>query len=119
MQPGPATAREAAERNAAAVVAGNFSQVMADITPEALTQMMQMGAAAGGLSPTQMPNISGYELSDAGKTDDGEGERFHVTFVSSVGRATLEATWQQVMGQWKIVGVTLVSAEPAPPAAEG
>jgi hypothetical protein len=92
---------------------------MADITPEALTQMMQMGASAGGLSPTQMPNISGYELAEVGRTEDGEGERFHVTFVSSIGRATLEATWRQVMGQWKITGVSLVSAEAAPPPSEG
>lgn len=113
MQPGPASAREAAERNAEAVVAGNFSQIMADVTPEALTQMMQMGASAGGLNPAQMPNITGYELVEAGQTEDGEGEIFHVAFTAAAGTATLEATWRQVVGAWKITAIRLVSAEAA------
>jgi len=106
------SAREAVERNAQAVMAGNFSQIMADITPEALSQMMQMGAAAGGLSPAQMPNIEGYEVDELG--EDGEAHLFHVTFVSAIGKATLGTSWKQVMGQWKITEVSLVSAEAAP-----
>ena len=116
MQPGPATAREAAERNAQAVVAGNFSQIMADLTPEALTQMLQMGASAGALSPAQMPTITGYELVEAGQTEDGQGEVFQVTFTAPIGTATLEGTWRQVAGQWKITAASLVSAELAPAA---
>ena len=114
MDPSPATAREAAELNAQAVVAGNFPHVMAHITPEALTQMLQLGASAGNLSPAQMPSISGYEIADAGQTEDGNGEVFHVTFTSPIGKATLEATWRQITGQWKITAIQLLSAEPAP-----
>jgi hypothetical protein len=77
---------------------------------------MQLGAAAGGLSPTQMPNISGFELTEAGATDDGEGEIFQVAFTSPVGTATLAATWREVLGQWKITAVELVSAEARPAA---
>lgn len=113
MQPAPATAREAVERNAQAVVAGNFPQIMADITPEALAQMLQMGASAGGLSPAQMPNISAYDIAEAGQTEDGEGEVFQVTFTSPIGKATLEATWRQVTGAWKVTAIQLVSAEAA------
>lgn len=109
----PGSAREAVERNAEAVMSGNLAQVMADITPEALSQMMTMGAAAGGLAPSSMPGIEGYEISELGEQPEG-GELFHVTFASSVGRATLATTWKQVMGQWKIAAVSLVSAEPAP-----
>jgi len=115
VQPSPATAREAAERNAEAVVAGNFAQVMASVTPEALMQMMQMGAS-GGLAPTQMPGVTGYELVEAGQTEDGEGEMFQVTFASSAGSATLETTWRLVAGDWKVTAIRLVSAEGAPPA---
>jgi hypothetical protein len=86
---------------------------MYDVTPEAMTQLMQMGASAGGLSPTQMPNITGYEIADAGETQDGEGHNFQVTFVSSAGRATLETTWRQLVGQWKIAAVRLLSTEAA------
>lgn len=107
----PGTAREAAERNAQAVVAGNLAQIMGDITPEALTQMMQMAAQAGGMSPAAMPGIQGYEIVEM--PPEGDGEVFNVTFTSSVGRATLAATWKQMMGQWKLTSIGLVSAEAA------
>ncbi len=108
----PGTAREAAERNAQAVMDGNLALIMGDITPEALTQMMQMAAQAGGLSPAAMPNIEGYEISEM-PPEDG-GEVFHVQFRSAVGKATLSTTWKEFMGQWKIAAVSLVSADPAP-----
>jgi len=105
----PATAREAAVRNAEAIVSGNLAQLMADITPDVLSQVMAMGAQAGGLSLTQMPNIQGYDILDFGTYEDAEV--FHVTFRSDAGNATIAASWKQVMGQWKIVSVSLVSAE--------
>ena len=110
------TAREAAERNAQAVMSGNLAQLMADISPEALNQMMQMASQAqadgslGGLNLASMPNVTGYELTEAGK--DGEDEVFHVTFHSTAGSATLMTKWRQMMGQWKIVGIGRVQ-EPA------
>lgn len=106
------SAREAAERNAQAVMSGNLSQIMADITPEALTQMMQMASAAGGLSPASMPNIESYSIDEL--PVEGEAHPFNVTFTSAIGNATLGATWKQVMGQWKITAIALVSAEAAP-----
>lgn len=108
----PSSAREATDRTASAVVSGNLAQVMADLTPEALGQMMSLGAAAGGLSPAQMPNIEGYDVQEMGS--EGDAEIFHITFRSSVGTATLKASWKQVMGQWKITAVSLVAAEAAP-----
>lgn len=107
----PGTAREAAERNAAAIMAGNLSQLMADITPHVMAQVMAMGAQAGGLSPAQMPNIQGYDIKDFGP--DGDVEVFHVTFRSDAGTATIAESWQQLMGQWKITSVSLISAEVA------
>lgn len=109
----PSSAREATDRTADAVMTGNLAQVMADLTPEALAQMMTLGSAAGGLSPAQMPSIEGYEIEDRGA--EGDAEVFHITFRSSVGTATLKAAWKQVMGQWKITAVSLVSAEASPP----
>ena len=112
MSDGSGSARDAAERNAQAVMAGNISQVMADITPEALTQMMQMAAANGGVSPATMPNIESYTIDDAGATDDG-GQRYRVTFSATEGTATLTATWRQVLNAWKITAVELESAKRA------
>jgi len=104
------TARDAAERNAAAVMGGDLAQVMADVTPQALQQMMQLGSG-GGLTPQSMPSITGYTIAEAGR--DGEAELFHVTFESAAGSATLATRWEQVMGQWKITEVGLVAAEGA------
>ena len=73
----PANAREAAERNAEAVKTGNLAQVMADVAPEALQQLMGLGTS-GGLTPQSMPSISGYEIEE--QTDDADGELFHVRF---------------------------------------
>jgi hypothetical protein len=110
MDPGPA--RAAVERTAQAVMSGNLAQLMSDITPEALAQMMQLAASAGALSPANMPGIEGYEISEA--PPDGEAEVFHVSFVSAIGKATLATSWKAIMGQWKVTAVSLVSAEPAP-----
>lgn len=113
---GPAeTAREAAERNAQAVMSGNLTQVMADITPEALAQMMQMGAqaqASGLQTPQTLPSIQSYTLETV--SEDDEGSVFNVTFHSEAGTATIAARWKLVMGQWKIAGVELVSAQVEP-----
>ena len=112
----PLTSREATERTAPAVMSGNLARIMADLTPEALGQMMALGSAAGGLSPAQMPSIDGYEIDELGA--EGDTEMFHITFRSPIGSATLKAAWKQVMGQWKITAVSLVSAEAAPPSQE-
>jgi hypothetical protein len=111
MDPGPA--RAAVERTAQAVMSGNLAQLMSDITPEALAQMMQLGASAGALSPTSMPSIEGYQIEEA--PAEGDAEVFHVSFSSSVGKATLATSWKPILGQWKVTAVRLVSAEPAPP----
>lgn len=100
--------REAVERNAAAVVSGNLAQVMSDLTPEALGQLMQLGSS-GGMSPATMPGITGYEIQDIG--EQGDSHVFHETFMSPSGTATLAATWKAVMGQWKIASVSLVAAD--------
>lgn len=120
MTPEPGSAREAVERNAAALAAGNLAQILMDITPEALAQVMQMATQQGvnpaGLSLTALPSVSSYEVAEAGK--DADSETFHVTFTSDKGTATLSSTWKQVLGQWKIVSLGVVSLEPAAGAPE-
>jgi hypothetical protein len=107
----PEGLREAVERNAQAVVAGNFAQLMADITPEALAQMMQMAPAGGGFNLASMPSITGCEVEAKGQ--EGDAYLFHVILAAELGRATLGLTWKQILGQWKVTGVALVSLEPA------
>ena len=115
MTQGPATAREAAENNAKAIMAGHLAVVMGQLTPEAMAQMLQLGSQ-GGMTPQQLPAISGYEIADAGT--DSESQTFHVTFQSEAGTATLSTRWKQVLGQWKIAELGLVSAQAAPGAGQ-
>ena len=113
--PLPIGARAAADRTAQAVLTGNLAQLMADITPEALGQLMALGAQAQGsgtgLSLTNMPNMTGYEIAQA--PDIGDGEVFHLTFHSGAGSATVATTWKPVLGQWKISAIALVTATPS------
>ena len=100
---------EIVERNAQAVMAGNFAQIMADITPEAIAQMMQMAPAGGGMPLTSMPSISGYTIEELEPAE--EAQVYQIRFESATGHATLATEWKQVVGQWKITGVKLVSWE--------
>ena len=56
----PVSLREAVERSANAVMTGNFMQLMSDITPEALAELMKMAPGAGQFAITAMPAITGY-----------------------------------------------------------
>lgn len=106
----------AVERTAEAVKSGNFAQLMADVTPEAIAQLMQMApAGAGQLSITSMPAISGFDITE--QPMEGDAHVFQVAFHSSIGRATLAGSWRNILGQWKVTGVRLVGIEPAEPAA--
>ncbi len=105
----PEGLREAVERNAQAVMTGNFNQLMADITPEALAQMMQMAPQGGPPSMAQLPSITGYTIEPVGP--DGDAFVYKVTFTSAEGRATAAVTWKQIMGQWKITAVNVISLE--------
>lgn len=104
--------REAVERTARAVMTGNLAQVMADLAPEALAQLMQLASGAQGLSPAQLPSIDRYEVTEVAA---GDAEAiYRVAFVSSMGSATIETTWRPMLGQWKVAAVSLVSAEVSP-----
>lgn len=106
----PAGLREVVERNAEAVRTGNLAQLMADITPEALADMMRL--APNGMSMAsfaQLPEVSGWSTAYLGR--DGDAEMFSVTFESLAGTATLLSRWRQVVGQWKVVGVRVTAAE--------
>lgn len=108
------TAREAAERNAQALMAGNMMQLMMDITPEAMAGLMQMGAAAG-VNPGQfslasMPGVTGYELGESTVVDGAE--LIPATFHSALGSITVVATWKEVGGAWKIAALTVNNIAP-------
>lgn len=103
------TAREAVERNAKALASGEFATVMADVTPQALAQLMQMGSQAGQMSPGQMPPDAVYSIEERGAT--AAGERFDVTFSSSIGTVSLNTTWTPIAGRWKVAAVEVLEVD--------
>ncbi len=107
----PGEARAAAERTARAVMTGNLAQVMADLAPEAMTQLLQLASGGQGLSPAQLPGVEGFDLEELG-ADEGEA-RFLVRFRSSAGNVTVSTRWRPVLGQWKVVEIGLAGFEAA------
>jgi hypothetical protein len=103
--------REAVDRTARAVMTGNLAQVMADLSPEAMAQLMQLASGAQGLSPTQLPSIEGFDIAED-PAEEGE-VRYRVQFHSSAGSVTVATTWRPVLGQWKVVSIGLAGAEAA------
>ncbi|GIW19170.1 hypothetical protein [Tepidiforma sp.] len=105
----PGEARAAAERTARAVMTGNLAQVMADLAPEAMAQLMQLASGAQGLSPAQLPGIDGFELEEQA-AEEGEA-RFLVRFRSSAGTVAVATRWRPMLGQWKVVEIGLAGFE--------
>lgn len=112
----PAELREVVERNAEAVMAGNFAQLMADITPDALAKLMQMAPQGTQPALTSLPAITGYDVQWIGAV--GDGHQYRATFVSAAGTADIVATWKLVLGQWRIVEFNEVTVTPGVAATE-
>jgi hypothetical protein len=107
----PGDVRAAVERTARAVMTGNLAQVMADLAPEAMAQLMQLAAGAQGLSPAQLPALDGFDIEE--DTSSAEEARYRVRFRSSMGSVTVATTWRLMLGQWKVVEIGLAGFEPA------
>jgi hypothetical protein len=81
-----------------AIMAGDFFSAMADLTPEAANQAMELAA---GLSTVPMPQS--YEIVSY---QEREGlHRFRVRFVTAEREFQTWANWRQVDGAWKIVAL--------------
>ncbi len=108
-------AREAAERLAANVAAGNLALVLADIAPEALAKAMQANPAAGGGLPA-LPAIRQWRVEEL--PTSASGPVFRLSFESELGDAVIDTTWGQVTGQWKVVDFAVVELRRREPPAE-
>ncbi|WP_322818164.1 hypothetical protein [Tepidiforma sp.] len=107
----PGEVRAAVERTARAVMTGNLAQVMADLAPEAMGQLMQLASGAQGLSPSQLPAIDGFEVEEDAVSE--AEARFRVRFRSSAGNVVVATTWRPILGQWKVAEIGLAGFEPA------
>jgi hypothetical protein len=95
------TAEEAAHRHAKAAVAGNLTQLMADLTPDALAGLMAQGGAGGGF---QQP--AGYELKL--HAQEGDDYVFDIIYTGPAGNITLRDRLRKIGDEWKIVEANIV-----------
>jgi hypothetical protein len=98
----PETADEAMRRACELIMAGDFFSAMADLTPEAMADAMNLGMGMTGL-----PLPEGYELEAPEQV--GEDTRYHVTFKSGERRMRAFANWRQIDGAWKIAAIGIES----------
>ena len=91
------TATEFMQRHADFAVAGRIPDIMGDLTPEAMQQLMPM---MGSLpNPATGNNVVAVSQS-------GDDNIFDVTYTGDGGKShTMRETVRQVDGTWKIVGI--------------
>jgi hypothetical protein len=81
-------------------VAGKIPDVMKDLTPEALSQVM--GLMAGGPNPIKSNKV--VEVSQS-----GDDHVFDVTYFGDDGKSvSMRETVRQIDGTWKIANLTAV-----------
>ena len=115
-QPPPElTAREAVERNAEAIKAGDMQRIMMDLTPEAFTKAMQMLNQQGGAAQTPR-EVDSYEIEDQGV--EGEDHLFQVTYRAAAGQLTMYGRWRKIGADWKIADFGIIDAQAAADAGE-
>jgi hypothetical protein len=89
-------AQEFIQLHADNVVAQNMGEVMKDLTPEALQQVMALMAT--------MPNpVTGSSIVARGQ--QGEDQVFDVTYSGDSGSVALRDSVRQIDGNWKIVNI--------------
>lgn len=91
------TVEEAVIRNCEALIAGNFAQIFADMTPQAMAKLSQSaGAQVGG----PLPQLTAYEV--VSREQEGDEHLYDVRFSGDV-RFGVKARWREIDGQWKLV----------------
>lgn len=90
---------DAVTRNCQALVAGNFAQIFADMTPQAMAKLSQTMAANAQQLAGQPPRFERYEI----VAHERQGEE-HLYDVRFHGDTTfgVRARWQEIEGAWKL-----------------
>jgi hypothetical protein len=96
------TAEAAMRRACDLIMAGDFFNAMADLTPEAMAEAMNLGMGMQGL-----PLPESYVLSEPEQT--GDDTRYEVTFKAGEREMIAFAAWRQIDGAWKIASIGIVS----------
>ncbi len=93
------TAEDAMRHVCEMVVAGDYVNAMAEVTPEALAQVMNLGAGMMNL-----PAPEGYDLK-AIEGDDDTAATFEICFYAQSQELHATVGMREVDGTWKIASV--------------
>jgi hypothetical protein len=104
------TARDAVERNARAIQAGDMQRIMMDLTPEAFTKAMQMLNQQGGGAGTPR-QVTSFEIEERGV--EGEDYLFHVRYHAPEGQLTMHSRWREIGADWKAADFGILDAQAA------
>ena len=91
------TIEEAVTRNCQALMTGNIAQIFADMTPEAMAKIAQLG---GGAMTGTMPALTSYDIVE--RSQDGDDHLYDVRFHGQPSFG-VKARWRELGGQWKLV----------------
>jgi hypothetical protein len=94
---------DAMRRACDALMRGDYLTPMAELTPEAMSEVMTIGA---GLTNIQAP--LSYTI-DSHEEKGGE-HRYRVSFTLPDRRVSATATWRRVDGAWKIAAIAVDAA---------
>jgi hypothetical protein len=89
-------------RVADAILAADYMTAMAEATPDALFQVMQVGGGMMNLPPPETCDIVPLGSSDG-------AHNFRITFHAQGQVLSATVTWADVEGAWKITSVTDVT----------
>lgn len=92
-------AQEFMQAHADNAVAGKIPEVMKDLTPDALTQVM--GLMAGAPNPLKSNKVVAV-------SQDGDDYIFDVSYFGDGGSVSMRETIRQIDGVWKIAVLTAV-----------
>lgn len=93
---------DAVTRNSQALLTGNYAQIFADMTPEAMAKLATLGGANGAaaMAGGTLPQLTSYDI--VSRTRDGEDHVYDVQFHGTPSFG-VKARWRQITGQWKLV----------------
>ena len=94
------TVEDAVVRNCEALIAGNFAQIFADMTPQAMAKLSQSMAASGQQLGGPMPKLSGYAI--VGRSTEGDEHVYDVRFSGDVAFG-VRGRWKEIDSLWKLI----------------
>jgi hypothetical protein len=87
-------------RTCEALLAGNYAQILMDLTPQAMTKLSQSLTQGGVQMGGPLPKLTAYEI--VSRAQEGDEHFYDVRFSGDV-RLGVRARWKAIDNSWKLV----------------